>query len=165
MVHDYEDNSTEYILAFQEKKKGQYTIPAVLQNYGSELSDFDTKSANLTVQIDKKNNIKLTQIIPTLDDDEELVQGVTLKLKDYKSIQFSKFQYKVLDDNGNFTLDWKGNPTLHLWEITDKKGLSDKSFKFVRGSLDDNDGEYYCVFMITDIKNNTVYSKMVKISD
>ena len=165
MVHDYEDNSTEYILAFQEKKKGQYTIPAVLQNYGSELSDFDTKSANLTVQIDKKNNIKLTQIIPTLDDDDELVQGVTLKLKDYKSIQFSKFQYKVLDDNGNFTLDWKGNPTLHLWEITDKKGLSDKSFKFVRGSLDDNDGEYYCVFMITDIKNNTVYSKMVKISD
>lgn len=165
MVRDSEDNTVEYILAFQEKKKGQYTVPAVLQNYGSELKDFDTRSVNLTVQIDKKNNIKLTQIIPTLDDDDELVQGVTLKLKNYKSIQFSKFQYKVLDSNGNFTLDWKGNPTLHLWEISDKNGLSEKSFKFERGSLDDKDGEYYCVFMITDIKNNTVYSKMVKISN
>lgn len=163
LVYDPSDNSTEYILAFQDKKKGQYTISAVLQNYGSELSDFDVRAANLIVQVDDKNNIKLSQILPTLKDDEEIVQGLTLNLEDYKTIQFSKFQYKVLDDQGNFTLDWKGNPTLHLWEITDKSGLSEKSFEFRRGSLDDDKGEYYCVFMITDIKNNTVYSKLVKI--
>lgn len=162
MVYDPSDKSTEYVLAFQDKKEGQYTISAVLQNYGSEFSDFDTKAANLIVQVDKKNNIKLSQILPTLKDEDDLVQGLTLKLEDYKSIQFTKFQYKVLDSNGNFTLDWQGNPTLHLWEISDRNGLTEKSFELKRGSLDDN-GEYYCVFMITDIKNNTVYSKMVKI--
>ena len=30
---------------------------------------------------------------------------------------------------------------------------------------DESTGEYYCVFMITDIKNNTVYSKLVKIDN
>ena len=108
--------------------------------------------------------IKLSQIVPTTSKDDDLVQGVTLKLADYKTIQFTLFQYKVLDENGNFTLDWKGNPTLYLWEITNKKGLDEKSFEFRRGSLDD-EGEYYCVFMITDIKGNTVYSKMVKIDE
>ena len=81
-----------------------------------------------------------------------------------KIISQSKLQYKVLDSEGNFTLDWKGNPTLHFWEISNKDGLNEKTFEFRRASLND-DGEYYCVFMITDIKNNTVYSKMVKIEN
>lgn len=164
-VYDPSDGSEEYVLAFQDKKKGQYEVSAVLQNYGDELEDFDTRAANLIVNVDKNNKVKLSQIIPTVDKDDDLVQGLTLKLEDYKSIQFTRFQYKVLDSDGNFTLDWEGNSTFHLWEVTDKEGLKESSFELRRKSLDESTGEYYCVFMITDIKNNTIYSKLVKIDD
>ena len=164
-IYDPKDQSNSLVLAFQDRhKKGQYTIPVIMQNYGSDFSDFKTKSTNLIVQEDKNKNFKLTQIVPTNKNDEDLVQGTLLKLEDFKSIQFTKFQYKVLDSNGNYTVDWEGNDTFYLWEISDKNGLKENSFEIRKQSLDD-DGEYYCVFMITDIKNNTVYSNLIKIDN
>ena len=104
----------------------------------------------------------IVQITPTVQKDDDLIQGTTLDLKDYNTIQFTKFRYKILDENGNYTPDWQSNSTLYLWEVKNKEGLNKKSFDIKRVSLDEN-GEYYCVFMIIDIKNNVVYSNLVKI--
>ena len=75
--------------------------------------------------------------------------------KEYHSIAFASSSYKVVDSQGNYVNDWESNGVMKGVELT----FDELSFEL----NDFNDGyDYYAVFKIWDINNNSYYSKLVK---
>ena len=87
--------------------------------------------------------------------------GALTYLKDYKYVQFPKFRYKILDDNGNYTQEWGSGIKLtgntYIFEVNKGK------YHFDLASLD-KENDYYCVFVIYDLQNKPNYSKLIKIN-
>lgn len=90
----------------------------------------------------------------TYASDERAI-GNLLDLKEYSKVIISCSEYKILDKNGKFTSEWEGSPT-----IVGVGGNID-DFGFKKASL--GDGEYYVVFLINDVNNESYYSDLIKV--
>lgn len=103
---------------------------------------------------DKKPYISNAKI--TIDKDERL-EGTLLDINKFDSLEMFRFEYKILDDNGNYTDDWGSAP--------EYKGFSSKlkNMKINNSSL--KDGEYYVVFYIYDVNNQKHNSKLIKVGE
>ena len=88
---------------------------------------------------------------------DERIIGQLLDLKVYNKLDMYFYEYKVLDNKGNYTTEWEGSPTL-----IGVSGAVDE-LDFDKASL--GDGEYYVVFYISDVNNETSTTNMIRIGD
>lgn len=154
-VVDKSDNSETYIQAYETSSKDKKYITSVI------LSKFDDgvimKNANIHLKVDKNGKPIVTNT--TLIDSNSNVGSASVDYKNYTTVQFGNFRYKILDENGNYIENWQGSATKYLYEVKTK----DDNIEFKTASLDD-DKDYYCIFKIKDVKNDYYYSNLIKLN-
>lgn len=149
-----------------ESEKGKdyvkYLIPAILQNWGSKMSqDFTNEAVYVEFVVDDKNpNGVITGAIPIVSEtDGDLVAPkLSFELKDWKSVQFWNTSYKIFDDNGNYTTDWENSGSLSGIEFMIADGFN-LEFKNL-----DSSKEYYALFHIYDSQGNRYTTNMVRVN-
>ena len=144
------DDYTEYttnIILHRPIEEGELKGLPILEN------------ASIHLKVDKKNKVHVGEVVIDYDNGFDLKNptGTVVNLKDYNVVDFPTFRYGIVDENGNYKKpeEWTKNNIKYMWEV---KG----DFHFETTSLD-NSGDYYCVFVITDIQNNTYYSNLISI--
>ena len=120
---------------------------------------FDEKGFSYAVNLYygfKKNKPYISNAKVTINTDERL-EGTLLDVNKFDSMEVFTYEYKILDDNGNYTDDWESAP--------EYKGFSTKlkNIKLKSSSL--KDGEYYVVFYIYDVNNKKHNSKLIKVGE
>lgn len=149
-----------------ESEKGKdyvkYLIPAILQNWGSKMSEnFTNEAVYVEFVVDDKNpNGVITGAIPIVSETEgDLVAPkLSFELKDWKLVQFWNTSYKIFDDNGNYTTDWENSGSLSGIEFMIADGFN-LEFKNL-----DSSKEYYALFHIYDSQGNRYTTNMVKVN-
>lgn len=82
--------------------------------------------------------------------------NVMVDLKDYTHVGFGGVSYKITDENNDYTDNWTNNQSWNGYEIP----TSNIAFEYEDFSATD---DYYAVFQVWDIYNNSYISKLVKI--
>ncbi len=156
-------DDTEDILLIKEKEETDdyidYTVVGVIlenfDNYVDEENNpvFLMDNANLDLRLDKKTN-KITMTDVKLTSKDNIINSTIVNLKNYTTIAFANSSYKILDENGNYNVDWQGTGVLHGVEFDIDE------FEFELYDYKDK-SDYYSVFYIYDIYGNVHYSKLV----
>lgn len=151
-IYDTDDNIEKYIIvdALDSTKNIRKYKAQVFLLRKDEKSLIGVSQDLATIHISLDNNDK-PYVTSILNED-----GVALDINNYYKVDFWNFSYNILDENGNYTPNWESNPVNKGVEI------DTKSMEFRKSSLDE-ENNYYCVFYIKDIKNNTYYSKLIKL--
>ena len=110
-------------------------------------------NASLGLRLDKKTN-KITMTDVKLTSKDNIINSTIVNLKNYTTIAFANSSYKILDENGNYNVDWQGTGVLHGVEFDIDE------FEFELYDYKDK-SDYYSVFYIYDIYGNVHYSKLV----
>ncbi len=145
-----------------EKFVNYYTY-VVLQKISTEsVSDWKFDNARINLILDKETN--KIEVISTIYSDEEHPSSEIVNISDYDSVAFSASSgWTILDDEGNYVGPIvengkvKGNGIITGFE--EKPG----QYKFDLAQFDE-EYDYYCVFILTDIYGNKSYSKLVKMN-
>ena len=160
-VVDDEDHSSSLFTVYQvesnSKKYKEYTVPVLLNRKNKDGFPI-VENANVHLKVDKKNKVHVDEVYLVSNEKDNLAKasGTLVDLKDYSSIDFSNFRYKILDENGNYTTDWGRTGVLYMWEVTGH------NYHFEVTSLEKSD-DYYCVFVIRDVQNKAYYSNLISI--
>lgn len=142
-------NTSEYI---------KYNTVVALENIESDnITDWKFDSANMTLVYDKKTGKVNIGSVVLINKDESMPNTIAVDLNDYTHVVFGSSSYKILDDNGNYVIDWESNGVYEGFEENVGK------FDFELNNYDDG-YDYYCVFKIWDTNNNVSYSKLVKMN-
>ena len=104
-------------------------------------------------QLKTKFVIDEKEINETVLDSEDYISSGLIDYKEYKEIYFSKLKYKIFED-GKIQEDWKEN-----FEKEKIKLNKTNSFNFINN----NKEEYYVLFELIDINNESTYSKLTRI--
>ena len=167
-VIDENTNEADYFTALKiesnNKKYNEYTTPVMLYNINVD-GYFEGDSGAMTVNsgnahfiVDNDGNVRISDVY-IVDESEDgsniSTRSTMVDIDSYTSIMFTKFRYKILDENGNYTTNWESNKIKYLTEV--KKG----KYHFETASLDE--GDYYCVFAIFDSQDNVYYSDLISI--
>ena len=158
------NDGTNNLTAFEKENTDdyiKYTTNVLLQSFRGDVSEWKNDSGIMTLYYDKKTKkVNIASVVYNNKDSK--TNSVAVNLKDYDNVGFSiSSGWKILDDNGNYTgpivVDGKvvGDGIITGFEEKPNK------FKFQLSKLDD--GDYYCVFIITDTHNNVSYSKLIKL--
>lgn len=154
-IVDENDNSKEMFSVREiknENGKKEYTTTCILNKIEKgEMPILENATVHVTVNND---NVKISKVYI---NDKNGATGALVDLDEYSSIDFPNFRYKILDESGNYTNNWQSNTIKYLFEV--KKG----KYHLETSSIDVNSNEYYCVFVITDLQNNSYYSNLVQI--
>ena len=164
-VVDEETNTDSYITLTQvesNKDYKEYISAVLLPKKGAGGVIIPAQRGNVHFKVDKKGKIhEEVYLIEKDKDGNDMSSGALTYLKDYKYVQFPKFRYKILDDNGNYTQEWGSGIKLtgntYIFEVNKGK------YHFDLASLD-KENDYYCVFVIYDLQNKPNYSKLIKIN-
>lgn len=155
---DSETGDEFYLQAILNDKNNEqlvYTTYGIMYNTEeNEYFSWSTKGVKIFVRVDANNKPVITQMFDISSDN---INGTVYELEDFTTISLTNLRYKILDDEGNYNQDWVSSGTSYYIET--KTDVVNDELRF--SSLDD--GDYYCVFGITDIKNNKIYSNLVKI--
>lgn len=161
----YDSDETVYLTAFESEKGKDYVkylIPAILQNWGSKMSENFTNEAVYVEFVIDSDNPKgvIIGAIPIVDEkDEDLVAPkLSFELKDWKMVQFWNMSYKIFDDNGNYTTEWESSGTMSGVEFKIADG-----FELEFRDLDPSK-EYYALFHIYDSQGNRYTTNMVRVN-
>lgn len=166
-VIDTRDNSSNIISLIEEEETDdyiKYSTYSTIQKINTEdASKWVIETAKINIVLDKKTNkIKLdsafvqdTKKDKNSDSLVELPYSIAVNVNDYDIITFASSSYKVLDSDGNYNKDWKSNGIIKGIEVNPKK------LKFELQDYN-NSYDYYAVFKINDVYNNSYYSKLVK---
>ena len=142
-------NTDEYI---------KYNTVVALENIGSDnITDWKFDSANMTLVYDKKTGKVNIGSVILINKDESMPNTIAVDLNDYTHVVFGSSSYKILDEDGNYVIDWESNGVYEGFEENVGK------FDFELNNYDDG-YDYYCVFRIWDTNNNSFYSKLVKMN-
>ena len=117
---------------------------------------FDNKyQLSVIYNLGFKNGIPFIASAKVDSSADERVVGSMLDFKIYTRAQIFAYEYKPIMEKGKFTGELEGAPEHY--------GLSDnvEDFQFKRVSMDD--GEYYVVFFIYDINNNSYNTNFIKV--
>ena len=86
---------------------------------------------------------------------DERAIGTLLDLKEYSRVEIYCFEYKLLDKKGKYTSEWESAPTTYgVGGDVDDLGLKNVSL---------GNGEYYVVFNISDVNNETYNTGLIKV--
>ena len=158
------NDGTNDLIAFEKENTDEYikyTTNVLLQSFRGNTSEWKMDNAIMTLYYDKKTNkINIASVV--YNNKNSKTKSIAVNLKDYDSVGFSLSSgWKILDDNGDYTgpvvVDGKvvGDGIITGFEEKPNK------FKFKLSKFDE--GDYYCVFLITDTHNNVSYSKLIKL--
>ena len=158
-MYNDSDNQRHLIPIMNEDVDGintMYTPMAVLYDKTKKFGEkgFDYHVNAYLKDVDGK--VELTNAKITVNSDERLT-GSLVDVSKFSSIEIWIPMYKILDENGNYTTEWESAPELSGYGST----LDDIDLK--RSTL--KDGEYYVVFIISDINNNTYSSDLIKVGE
>ena len=152
-----ETNNSTWIYLVELESTEEYTKYATNVVLESENGDF--KAATITIIVDDNHpNGYISSVKSIVENDEEGlgVFGVGLNLEDYEYINFTGMNYKIFDENGEFTENWQGNGVV--------SGLQVKvdNYKF---EVEDFDSEYtyYGLFIVSDISDKSYTSNLIKL--
>lgn len=157
-VLDEDDGERHYIPFVYRDIDGieTWSTNAVLYDTTKDVFSKDFKYFVTAYYKFKDGNPYLANAKVSLNDDERVI-GSLLDINKFNKIEIYTPIYKILDENGNYTEEWEGAPEMYGFslEINDM-GLETSTLK---------DGEYYVVFYIDDINNNSYSSKLIKVGD
>ena len=151
------DGDTEEFIPLNHRTKGgmdSFSISAILMD---DLA-FTEKGHSFVSYVNfyfPEDKPKIASATIASSDDERLL-GVFLDLEKFKTLDIFFFEYKLLDAYGNVVDDWESPP--------ERRGVEVKTdeVEFAKASLD-NDGEYYVLFKIYDLNNESHFSKLMKV--
>lgn len=133
----------------------KYSTIVTLENFSSnDLDDWKMENATLSLLLDKNtNNVNISSILLSAKND--LPGRTMVDLNDYTHVVFASSSYNVMNEDGTYNENWESNGIIKGLEV----GVGDFEFEL----QDYNDGyDYYCVFIIFDVNNNSYYSKLIK---
>ena len=91
----------------------------------------------------------------------ERIDGTLLDLNNYSKYEALFAAYKLLDNKGNVlpSEEWESAPVYTGWSA-DLTSTDDYKYSSL-----DIEGEYYALFIVNDIHDNSSYSKLIKVGD
>ena len=157
LIKMVDENGQDYLPVTYRKGDGIGTYQMV-GIFTDRTRDFTDKKYSQVAKAEftmDNGKATITAASVTSSDDERLL-GVYLDLNKYNFFTFICSRYKLFDANGNMLDTWEASPT--------KVGYEDeiKNFNFTNTGIMD-DGEYYVLFKIFDINNDSHTSKLIKI--
>ncbi len=155
-VTDIESNESSY-LQIIENDNNIFQTNAIAMNFIEEYGAYSLK-----VNFKIENDTPVVESTELYKDNDITTTGSLVDYKNYDSVQFTNFRYKILDDNGNYQEKWESNSTKWLFEIAPKKN----DYKFELSNLKDSKNKnLYCLFKIYDINNNYYYSNLINVEN
>ena len=158
------DGSSGWLTMMEAERTKEYTyylVSVITYNLFDEngdvlkVSDKKMQAAYLQVMVDAEH--PEGQILGIVPQNDNIVAAKQLtNLDDWQYIQFLNFKYKILDSNGNYTTDWESSGEAYVYEMKTNE-LASLVFTDLEAEYD-----YYCVFMIKDLRGNMYYSGMIK---
>lgn len=155
-------DETEDITLIEVEKTDDYISyfsPVMLSNLTPDMdfNDYELLSGFLQIKVYNDGKVETLGIVPNEEADNVAPKLLT-NLDDWHTIQFLKFSYNIFDEAGNYTSDWESSGTITGWElyIDEITGYAKADFK---------NGDYYCIFSITDSQGNISYSQAVPINN
>ena len=158
------NDGTNDLIAFEKEntdKYIKYTTNVLLQSFRGDISEWKNDNAIMTIYYDKKTK-KANIASVVYNNKDSKANTIAVNLKDYDNVAFSLASgWKILDDDGNYT-----GPVVVDGKVVGDgiiTGFEEKpnDFEFKLSKFDE--GDYYCVFLITDTHNNVSYSKLIKL--
>ena len=156
------DDETEDITLIEVEKTDDYISyfsPVMLSNLTPDMdfNDYELLSGFLQIKVYNDGKVETLGIVPNEEADNVAPKLLT-NLDDWHTIQFLKFSYNIFDEAGNYTSDWESSGIITGWElyIDEITGYAKADFK---------NGDYYCIFSITDSQGNISYSQAVPINN
>lgn len=149
----------ENILTLFEEEVGdtyiKYSTIVTLENLSSSnFADWKMETATISLLLDKKTNkVDISGILLSASDD--LPGRTMVDLNDYTQVIFSSSSYNIANADGTYNEKWESNGIIEGIEVD----VGD--FEFDLQDYND-DYDYYGVFRIFDVNNNSYYSKLVK---
>ena len=108
----------------------------------------------MSLLLDKNTNkVNISSILLSQKDD--LPARTLVDLKDYTQVVFASSSYNIANKDGTYNENWTSDGVIKGVEID----VDDFEFELQDYN---NEYDYYCVFVIYDINNNSYYSKLVK---
>ena len=124
------------------------------QLYSAKVTVGENIEAKATLEYENGKG-KVTYIVAE-GGEEALPSMAILNASDYSTITFHNYQYPLIDKQGYFKKNWSEegtNMNVNMDPIKDSLTMVN-----VAGSED-----YYFAFCVTDLSNETTYSKLVQI--
>ncbi len=136
--------------------QNSYETTAIIHNYddGTNPEEWQMHATKIFISLDEDNKPFITQAIPIGDD---IAKGKFYDLTKYKTIEFTNYRYQILDQSGKYNENWIGTDTQYLFSVS----LTDDAYELKTVPLED--GDYYCLFKVTDITNKTFYSNLIQL--
>lgn len=133
----------------------KYSTIVTLENLSSDnFSEWKMETATISLLLDKKTNkVGISGIL--LSAQENLPGRTMVDINDYTNIIFASSSYNIANEDGSYNENWDSNGIIEGIEVD----VGD--FEFDLQDYND-DYDYYCVFRIFDVNNNSYYSKLVK---
>ena len=133
----------------------KYSTIVTLENFSSEnFSEWKMETATISLLLDKKTNkVGISGVL--LSAQENLPGRTMVDINDYTNIIFASSSYNIANEDGSYNENWDSNGIIEGIEVD----VGD--FEFELQDYND-DYDYYCVFRIFDVNNNSYYSKLVK---
>ena len=126
----------------------KYNVSVILEDFRKDPWVFD--HADINILYNKEN--KDIQIINVMYTNDTFASSLAANIDDYEAIAFSLSSgWSILDENGKIV----GDGVVSGFET------EPNDFQFELEQFDDN-YDYYCVFIITDIYGNKSSTKLVK---
>ena len=156
------NDETGNISLLEQERTDEYTnyfSPVMLTYFSDDADDFemDAMSGYLQIRVYHDGEIEVMGIVPN-EELNNVAPKMLTNLDDWRTIQFLRYSYDILDETGNYTNDWVGSGTITGWEL-----YVDEIESFEKFKLTDTEN-YYCVFAIRDSQGNVSYSRLVEIN-
>ena len=158
-VMDKESGFVDYISAYElrDSKEKQYRIVPILFGAANDELSLDMACVNMNLVFDENNQPKIAKVQRC--SSELNVSEDAIDISDWRVFQFLTTGYKILDENGNYIVDWPSNKYFVGYD------LKIKDLYFETGDLVfDGKEEYYGIFQIFDVHDNSYYSNLIKIN-
>lgn len=140
-----------------DTRESIYTVGILEDPVDDAKSYFESMATAYLYMKEEGNQYKFSTA--TIKSNNERVDGTFIKIEDFKKIALLRSRYKIFDENGKFIEnrdDWGRTPVIEGFDIALDKIILSKA------QLDKNE-KYYCVFLVTDINNNSYYSNVIEI--
>ena len=127
----------------------------MLLNSNKDLFD-DGFMSGANIRIAKKNGKPEFSTV-TANSTNERINGTLLNINDFTTIDLPLTRRRLLDAKGKVMdqKDWEASPEIVMYE------MKIKDVELSYSGLDE--GDYYCIFFLTDINNNEYHSELIKI--
>ena len=155
-ITNKETNNSTWLYLVELESTDDYTKYAT--NVVLESKDGENfKAATITIIVDNEHPNGYISSVKSINpkDDNLGISSICLNINDYMYMNFTGMDYKILDENGNYTNDWQANGKVSGLQVK----IDDYSFE-----IEDFDSEYtyYGLFIVSDIADESYTSNLIR---